>query len=79
MTLLPWLAWVVAGSLSGIASSTVTFPLDLVRQQMQLEGVGPFKHIIPCEGLRGWYRGILPEYCIVVPGVGIVFMTYETR
>ncbi|CAL9022620.1 unnamed protein product [Prunus brigantina] len=78
------------GSLSGIASSTATFPLDVVRRRMQLEGaggrariyntglVGTFKHIIRMEGLRGLYRGILPEYYKVVPSVGIVFMTYET-
>lgn len=78
------------GSLSGIASSTATFPLDLVRRRMQLEGAGgrarvyntglfgTFGHIIKSEGLRGLYRGILPEYYKVVPGVGIVFMTYET-
>ncbi|KAE9603342.1 hypothetical protein Lal_00008238 [Lupinus albus] len=80
----------VCGSLSGIASSTATFPLDLVRRRMQLEGVGgrarvyntglfkTFGHIVRNEGLRGLYRGILPEYYKVVPGVGIVFMTYET-
>ncbi|CAL8162043.1 unnamed protein product [Prunus armeniaca] len=28
------------GSLSGIASSTATFPLDVVRRRMQLEGAG---------------------------------------
>ncbi|XP_027073070.1 mitochondrial substrate carrier family protein B-like [Coffea eugenioides] len=78
------------GSLSGIASSTATFPLDLVRRRMQLEGVGgrarvyntgllgTFGHIIRTEGLRGLYRGIMPEYYKVVPSVGIVFMTYET-
>ncbi|CAI9297614.1 unnamed protein product [Lactuca saligna] len=78
------------GSLSGIASSTATFPLDLVRRRKQLEGVGgrarvyntgllgTFGHIIRTEGFRGLYRGILPEYYKVVPGVGIVFMTYET-
>ncbi|XP_010528569.1 PREDICTED: mitochondrial substrate carrier family protein B-like isoform X2 [Tarenaya hassleriana] len=78
------------GSLSGIASSTATFPLDLVRRRMQLEGAGgrarvyntglfgTFKHIFHTEGLRGVYRGILPEYYKVVPGVGIAFMTYET-
>ncbi|TXG58698.1 hypothetical protein EZV62_016527 [Acer yangbiense] len=78
------------GSLSGIASSTATFPLDLVRRRMQLEGAGgrarvyntglfgTFGHIIKSEGLRGLYRGILPEYYKVVPSVGIVFMTYET-
>ncbi|GFY93212.1 mitochondrial substrate carrier family protein [Actinidia rufa] len=61
------------GSLSGIASSTATFPLDLVRRRKQLEGVagqarvyqtsllGTFKHIMRTEGLRGFYRGILPE------------------
>lgn len=78
------------GSVSGIASSTVTFPLDLVRRRMQLEGVagrarvyksgvfGTFKHIVRSEGFRGLYRGILPEYYKVVPGIGIAFMTYET-
>lgn len=57
---------------------------------MQLEGAagrarvyktglfGTFKHIIRSEGFRGVYRGILPEYYKVVPGVGIVFMTYDT-
>nr|GLL36952.1 mitochondrial substrate carrier family protein B-like [Ipomoea trifida] len=78
------------GSLSGIASSTATFPLDLVRRRMQLEGaggrarvyntglLGAFRHIVRTEGFRGFYRGIMPEYYKVVPGVGIVFMTYET-
>ncbi|KAG9453074.1 hypothetical protein H6P81_005978 [Aristolochia fimbriata] len=78
------------GSLSGIASSTATFPLDLVRRRMQLEGaggrarvyksglLGTFQHIIRSEGFRGLYRGILPEYYKVVPSVGIVFMTYES-
>ncbi|XP_022976763.1 mitochondrial substrate carrier family protein B-like isoform X1 [Cucurbita maxima] len=78
------------GSLSGIASSTATFPLDLVRRRKQLEGaggrarvyttglLGVFKHILRTEGFSGFYRGILPEYYKVVPGVGICFMTYET-
>uniref|UniRef100_A0A0C9RP14 TSA: Wollemia nobilis Ref_Wollemi_Transcript_6983_2572 transcribed RNA sequence n=1 Tax=Wollemia nobilis TaxID=56998 RepID=A0A0C9RP14_9CONI len=77
------------GSLSGIASSTATFPLDLVRRRMQLEGAagrarvyntgifGTFRHIIKTEGWTGLYRGILPEYYKVIPSVGIVFMTYE--
>lgn len=56
---------------------------------MQLEGaggrarvyktgiLGTFGQIIKAEGLRGIYRGILPEYYKVVPSIGIVFMTYE--
>ncbi|GAB2288551.1 hypothetical protein Dimus_022881 [Dionaea muscipula] len=78
------------GSLSGIASSTAIFPLDLVRRRMQLEGAGgrarvyntgvfgALRQIIRSEGWRGLYRGILPEYFKVVPSVSIVFMTYET-
>ncbi|KAI5064090.1 hypothetical protein GOP47_0020760 [Adiantum capillus-veneris] len=77
------------GSVAGIASSTATFPLDLVRRRMQLEGaggnfpvyktgvLGTFVHIRKTEGWKGLYRGILPEYLKVVPSVGIVFMTYE--
>lgn len=61
-----------------------------MRRRKQLEGAGGrarvyntgimgiFKHIIKTEGLRGLYRGIMPEYYKVVPSVGIVFMTYET-
>lgn len=67
-----------------------TFPIDLVRRRKQLEGAGGrarvyttglfgiFRQIIRNEGFRGLYRGILPEYYKVVPGVGICFMTYET-
>lgn len=67
----------------------VSFPLDLVRRRKQLEGIagrvpvyktgllGTFKLIVHNEGVRGLYRGILPEYCKVIPSVSIVFMTYE--
>ncbi|KAK6135889.1 hypothetical protein DH2020_030376 [Rehmannia glutinosa] len=69
--------------------SVIAYPLDLVRRRMQLEGAGgrarvyktglfgTLRHIVRTEGLRGLYRGILPEYYKVVPSVGIVFMTYE--
>lgn len=79
-----------SGSLSGIASSTATFPLDLVKRRMQLQGAagtssvckssitGTIRQIFQKEGLRGFYRGIVPEYLKVVPSVGIAFMTYET-
>jgi hypothetical protein len=75
---------------SSVILYAATFPLDLVRRRKQLEGAGgrarvyntglfgTFKHIFRTEGLRGLYRGILPEYYKVVPGVGICFMTYET-
>ncbi|KAG2332562.1 hypothetical protein Bca52824_003742 [Brassica carinata] len=71
------------GSLAGVASSTGL-------RRMQVEGaggrarvyktglLGTFKHIFKSEGIRGLYRGLLPEYFKVVPGVGITFMVYES-
>lgn len=89
---------------------SATFPLDLVRRRMQLEGAGGkgrlvelqerqqggaqgglglstskprrgivamFSHIVRTEGFWALYRGIIPEYWKVVPGVSIAFMTYE--
>lgn len=33
--------------------------------------------IVRQQGLRGFYVGIIPEYCKVVPGVAVAFCTYE--
>ncbi|KAG0587632.1 hypothetical protein KC19_2G179000 [Ceratodon purpureus] len=85
----PVLVSLACGSFAGICSSSATFPIDLVRRRMQLEGAGgraqvyksglsgTVKEIIAKEGLFGLYRGIFPEYLKVIPSVGIVFMTYE--
>lgn len=76
------------GSLAGLVSSTLTFPLDLVRRRLQLQGrqgvsapkvsyVQAFASIARSEGLAGMYSGIIPEYYKVIPGVAIAFCTYE--
>ena len=73
------------GSVAGLVSSTATFPLDLIRQRMQLQGQGgcevhytsyshAFSTVIRRDGL---YHGILPEHYKVVPGVAIAVCTYE--
>lgn len=77
-----------SGSVAGLVSSTATFPLDLIRRRMQLQGQGgcqvqytsythAFATVIKREGFQGLYHGILPEYYKVVPGVAIAFCTYE--
>eukprot|EP00850_Spirogloea_muscicola_P022359 SM000290S10893 [mRNA] locus=s290:79130:81240:+ [translate_table: standard] len=85
----PFLVSLGCGSVAAICSSTATFPLDLVRRRMQLEGAAGranvykpgigtmFTHIVRTEGWLALYRGIVPEYYKVVPGVSIAFMTYE--
>lgn len=75
---------------NAIFNTAATFPLDLVKRRMQLQGAagtasvhkptitGTISNVFQKEGLRGFYRGIAPEYLKVVPSVGIAFMTYET-
>lgn len=81
-------ASLVCGAAAGIVSSSATFPLDLVRRRLQLQGQGGGALVYPtygsavrgiwrAEGARGFYAGILPEYYKVVPGVAIAFCTYE--
>ncbi|KAK9811166.1 hypothetical protein WJX73_007741 [Symbiochloris irregularis] len=75
------------GSAAGIAASTLTFPLDLVRRRLQLEGqagqhrytsyADVFRQVVRKHGMRGLYAGIVPEYCKVVPGVALAFCAYE--
>lgn len=62
----------LCGGAAGLISSTATFPLDLIRRRMQLEGqAGTHKYtgyfdvarsVMANGGLRGFYAGILPEY-----------------
>ena len=37
----------------------------------------PSRSIFRAAGLRGFYRGIIPEYCKVVPGMAVAFTSYE--
>ena len=80
-------ASLACGSVAGLTASTVTFPLDLVRRRLQLEGqagrhhyhgyADVFQQVMYRQGIRGLYAGIVPEYFKVVPGVEIAFCAYE--
>ena len=60
------------GGAAGLISSTATFPLDLIRRRMQLEGQGGLRRyrgyadvaraVFRSGGLKGFYAGIIPEY-----------------
>jgi solute carrier family 25 phosphate transporter 23/24/25/41 len=39
--------------------------------------VGTFSSIIQEEGLRGLYRGLLPNFLKVIPAVSIGYVVYE--
>lgn len=75
----------VCGSSAAMVSATATYPLDLVRRRLQMRcakdrGQGflrVLRGIWASEGVPGFYRGIIPEYAKVVPGVSITYATYE--
>jgi solute carrier family 25 phosphate transporter 23/24/25/41 len=84
----PWCISLVCGSSAAVVSATATYPLDLVRRRLQMvrtDGVGgaragmafTFARVWAKEGFVGFYRGILPEYAKVVPGVSITYAAYE--
>lgn len=78
------LAALISGSVSGMISSLLLYPADVIRRRMQLgpntPGSSPRAHvrqILRQEGLGGFYRGILPEMLKVAPMVGVTFCCYE--
>ncbi|KAE9338907.1 hypothetical protein PF008_g11825 [Phytophthora fragariae] len=79
----------LCGGTAGIASSLLTFPIDLVRRRLQISAIhaknagirptswGIASELFQTQGVRGFYRGLTPELMKVVPMVGITFGTFE--
>ncbi|KAI1289947.1 Mitochondrial coenzyme A transporter SLC25A42 [Halotydeus destructor] len=75
----------VAGSLSGVVSTTLTYPLDLARARMAVTGSSEYRSVrsvfvktISHEGYRALYRGYLPTVLGSIPYSGTGFFAYET-
>ena len=78
-----------SGALSGVSSTLVIYPLDVLRRRMQLQGLHrtpgnnqtgvafEVMTILRAEGIKGMYRGLTPELCKIVPMVGCTFCVYE--
>jgi len=81
------------GASAGFAAAATTYPTDLIRRRMQLQGLeaGTGAHDLPAyrntwhcitetvrtEGVRGMYKGLVPCVLKVVPSMAIAFTTYE--
>jgi len=75
------------GASAGFAAAATTYPTDLIRRRMQLQGLeaGAGAHDIPkyrntlhcithtvaTEGIRGMYKGLVPCFLKVVPSMAI--------
>ncbi|KAG0725385.1 Mitochondrial coenzyme A transporter SLC25A42 [Chionoecetes opilio] len=80
----PWLRF-VAGSMAGVTSQSLTYPLDMARARMavthrdtyaSLKQV--FTKILKNEGPLSLYRGLTPTLLGVIPYAGTSFGIYET-
>jgi len=82
------LATLSFGSTSGAVGATAVYPLNLVRTRMQASGSSGHPQIytgvldvatktLKHEGIRGFYRGLVPTLAKVVPAVSISYVVYE--
>lgn len=75
----------LAGSLAGVTSQALTYPLDLARARMAVTHKleystlrHVFSKIYSLEGLGAFYRGFIPTIVGVIPYAGVSFFTYDT-
>ncbi|KAI0999442.1 Mitochondrial thiamine pyrophosphate carrier 1 [Podosphaera aphanis] len=76
----------IAGAGAGAVSTTVTYPLDLLRTRFAAQGVEKVynslghavREIYRSEGPHGFFRGLSAGLGQIVPYMGIFFSTYET-
>jgi hypothetical protein len=77
----------VAGAFSGILSSFIITPVQLVKCKLQMEGLGKradstkaiamTRTILASDGLKGLFRGNLATVCREIPGCAVFYGTYE--
>jgi len=78
----------ICGGLAGMSAVSFTYPTDLIRRRLQLQGFDPlvpkYNGIVDCvqkivrtEGIQGLYRGLMPCYMKIFPSSAIQFMMID--
>jgi len=80
------------GTFSSCCGQLAAYPLALVRTKLQSQAgigaklslpyeqthtLGLLRYIVRTEGVKGLYRGIVPNFCKVAPAVSISYLVYE--
>jgi len=84
------LTYLSCGTFSSCCGQLVAYPLALIRTKLQSQAganlhlpkeqthtIGLFRYILRTEGVKGLYRGIVPNFCKVAPAVSISYYVYE--
>lgn len=84
-----WVVHATAGAAAGALAAAVTTPLDVVKTQLQCQGIcgcdrfssgsisDVFKTIVKKDGYRGLMRGWIPRMMFHAPAAAICWSTYE--
>ena len=79
----PTLHTLTLGAAAGLFAQSVCYPLDTIRRRQQIKGkhyngtVDAIMKIGRGEGVRGFYRGMVPNAVKVVPSNAIRFVVYD--
>jgi len=77
------------GGISGAIAVTFTYPTDVLRRRMMMQGLGGDSHrayngiwdaivkVARTEGVPGFFRGLIPCYLKVIPSSAISWATIE--
>ncbi|XP_078091128.1 mitochondrial adenyl nucleotide antiporter SLC25A24-like [Mustelus asterias] len=75
----------VAGSLAGVTSQTLIYPMEILKTRMGLGRTGQYTGIFDCaqkmyrkEGPRAFFKGYIPNIIGIIPYAGIDLAIYET-
>ena len=83
-----WYRKLAAGALSGAVAQTCTYPFDVLRRRFQvntMSGMGyqykgifdAIRVIVGQEGVRGLYKGIVPNLLKVAPSMASSWLSFE--
>lgn len=74
-----------SGSLAGVMSQTAIYPLEVIKTRLVIRKTGQYKGIYDCvkniletNGIKGFYRGYIPNVMGIIPYAGIDLAIYET-
>mmetsp|Transcript_24225 Transcript_24225/g.35894 ORF Transcript_24225/g.35894 Transcript_24225/m.35894 type:complete len:294 (+) Transcript_24225:107-988(+) len=75
----------IGGMSAGCFSTLGNNPFDVIKTRMQGTKAAQYKNTLDCfnqiltkEGVGAFYAGVVPRLSRVVPGQGIIFMSFET-